>query len=87
MKIIFMDHYYDEDCCDFRNKEIIAEFNGESHQLSQHILYDCPEDAIWYRDLNSPDNYLPFIKMAYEAGKRGEELEIIYTNDGSKEDE
>lgn len=39
--------------------------------------YGEPEDNSLGRDLNFVYNIVPLMKMAYEAGKNGEELEII----------
>ena len=39
-------------------------------------LNECPEDAMIGRDLLDGDDILAAIKRGYEAGKRGEELEI-----------
>jgi hypothetical protein len=41
-------------------------------------LSDCPEDAHIGRDLISGHDLINLIELAYDAGKRGEELNIIY---------
>jgi hypothetical protein len=40
-------------------------------------LSECPEDAIIGRSLISCNEIADYMKEAFEAGKRGEELEII----------
>lgn len=42
---------------------------------------DCPEDAIIGRDLLDGNDVIKFIKMGYEAAKRGEDIETIITNE------
>lgn len=42
-------------------------------------LSDCPEDAHIGRDLIDGNNLIKVMKMAYEAGKKGEEMEIVYS--------
>lgn len=44
-----------------------------------HDLNECPEDAIIGRDLVDAYDLLEVLKLGYEAGKRGEELEIEET--------
>ena len=39
-------------------------------------LCECPEDAIIRRDLIGGDRLIEYIKMGYEAGKRGEEITV-----------
>ena len=41
-----------------------------------HPLCDCPEDAIIGRDLIDGFQIADFMKLAHEAGKRGEDFEI-----------
>jgi len=41
-----------------------------------HSLCDCPEDAIIGRDLVDGHDIVGYMEMAYEAGKKGEELGI-----------
>lgn len=40
-------------------------------------LYECPEDATLERDMTNADDIAAYIKMGYDAAKRGEDLEII----------
>lgn len=51
-------------------------------KLSERIsdLSECPEDAHIGRDLVDGNDIISYIKMAYEAGKNGEELEIVYSD-------
>lgn len=39
-------------------------------------LCECPEDAIIGRDLLDGDDVIRFIKLGYEAAKKGETLEV-----------
>lgn len=43
---------------------------------SEHVgpLCECPEDAIIGRDLISCNTIIEYMKLAYEAGKNGEEF-------------
>ena len=49
--------------------------DGKS-SLSVGPLSECPEDAIIGRDLVSCSDVYRYMKMALEAGKKGEELEL-----------
>lgn len=54
--------------------------NGEdSYRI--HSLSECPEDAIIGRDLVDGNDIISCMKIAYEAGKRGEDVDIIYSKD------
>ncbi len=63
------------------------ELQGISYQLETdsnekagaefHELTECPEDATFGRDLSSALDLDNLIKLAYTAGKLGEEFEII----------
>lgn len=50
--------------------------NNKTLGVSFHELTECPEDATFDRDLSSALVLDKVIKAAYEAGKRGETLEI-----------
>lgn len=50
--------------------------DGEQ-RLSVHALCECPEDAMIERDLVSCQQVATFMREAYEAGKRGEEFNVI----------
>ncbi|MDR9852941.1 hypothetical protein RJP21_04920 [Paenibacillus sp. VCA1] len=41
-----------------------------------------PEDAVFFRDLNGAYNISRAIKLAYEAGKRGEAFEYALIEEG-----
>lgn len=41
-----------------------------------HPLSECPEDAIVGRDLTSCGEIVELMRLAYEAGKNGEEFSI-----------
>jgi hypothetical protein len=46
-----------------------------------------PEDAVFYRDLNGAFRIADAIKLAYEAGKRGEPLEYEFIDENEDEEE
>jgi len=48
------------------------------------IMAGEPEDAVFFRDLNGAYSIAGAIKLAYEAGKRGEEMtyEFVDENEG-----
>lgn len=51
------------------------------------IMAGEPEDAVFYRDLNGAYSISAAIKLAYEAGKRGEEMTYEFVNENEEEDE
>lgn len=53
--------------------------NGEIWDRIQD-LSECPEDAHIGRDLVDGNDIIKYIEMAYNAGKNGEKLEIIYSD-------
>ena len=54
--------------------------NGSS-VASARPLYECPEDATLERDLSYVYEITDLMEQAYEAGKNGEKLEIIYVDE------
>lgn len=48
-------------------------------------LSECPEDAHIGRDLVDGNDIIRYMKLAYEAGKAGEPLDIIYTDVNEEE--
>lgn len=44
-----------------------------------------PEDAIFFRDLNGAYSIAAAIKLAYEAGKRGEEMTYEFINENEED--
>ncbi|MEH7464609.1 hypothetical protein V7166_21870 [Bacillus thuringiensis] len=60
------------------------EING-SCMFSIRSLSECPEDATLGRDLNFVYDIEDYIKMAYEAGKAGEPLEIEHIDEDEEE--
>ena len=78
MKIELVISEYDEYEC---SHEV---FVDEKSIAGVHNLYECPEDAIIGRDLLDGNHVIEFIKLGYNAAKRGEELEVIIT---TKKDE
>lgn len=55
----------------------VTDNEGTVFQASVYDMAECPEDARLERDLNWVLNIPYLIEQAYEAGKRGDELEII----------
>lgn len=49
---------------------------NEKKALSVYPLYECPEDAIIGRSLVSCRDVIEFMRLAYAAGKRGEEFVV-----------
>jgi hypothetical protein len=45
-----------------------------------------PEDAVFFRDLNGAYSISDAIKLAYEAGKRGEPLEYELIDESEEDD-
>jgi hypothetical protein len=65
------------ECDGYSNDSIeMTADNGDTYSNCANPLYECPEDAILERDLISCYSILKAVKIAYEAGKRGEELII-----------
>lgn len=62
-------------CSYDKTKTHIVSVDGKE-KYSIQSLSECPEDAIIGRDLIDGENIIEAIKLGYEAGKRGEELEI-----------
>jgi hypothetical protein len=48
------------------------------NRVSVDIVAGEPEDAVFYRDLSGAYSIADAIKLAYEAGKRGEPLEYEF---------
>jgi len=64
-----------------------AESNEKSLSIGQlGNFVGQEEDATFCRDINAPENYVKFIKLAYEAGKRGEDLTFEEINSEDEED-
>jgi hypothetical protein len=55
------------------------------NSVSVDISAGEPEDAVFFRDLNGAYQISRAIKLAYEAGKRGEALEYVFVNENDKE--
>lgn len=49
--------------------------DDEGNSISVDIFAGEPEDAVFFRDLNGAYKISRAIKLAYEAGKRGESFE------------
>ena len=60
---------------DAGNKKSVGIYAGE------------PEDAVFFRDLDGVFSIADAIKLAYEAGKRGEELEYVFIDESEGEAE
>jgi len=60
-----------------RAEKMVAQYGGEKLTVEQWGDFDgMQEQAIFIRMLRRPKDYLGIIKMAYEAGKNGDILEI-----------
>lgn len=62
---------------------LIETDSGKTFANHVRALYECPEDAIIGRDLVSCGDILEAIKLAYEAGKNGEEFYIVKNEEGA----
>lgn len=76
---------------------IRGEYNGKGsltvtveddagNRKSVDIRAGEPEDAVFFRDLNGAYAIADAIKLAYEAGKRGESLEYEFIDESEEED-
>jgi hypothetical protein len=54
-----------------KNKMII-----EDKSIYIYPLYECPEDATLERDMISGQEIFGYMKLAHEAGLKGEKLEL-----------
>ena len=83
MKIIT---WYDKgsDDTDWRDSFSLTATNDKQESRRFHIAAGEPEDMSIGRDLNDALDVPELMRMAYEAGKVGEEFEII-ENSGSEE--
>lgn len=73
MKIKFSE-WEDIDWCIHQEMDII---NGDAvEEVYVGPLWECPEDAVIGRDLISCKDILQYMKMAYKAGKAGEEFVV-----------
>lgn len=52
---------------------------NDKHVESIGTLSECPEDACIGRSLIDGDDIIKYMRLAYEAGKAGEPLDITYT--------
>ena len=53
--------------------------DGRSY-VHAHCLCECPEDAMLERDLGFVYDIVPLMRMAHEAGCRGEPLDVIVSS-------
>ena len=73
---------FDCDLDDFRTWELIVENNDTTiSELWVTEMTDCPEDATLNRDLGFVYEIKPLLRLAYQMGKRGEEIEFEYIED------
>ena len=73
---------FDEDLDDFRTWEMVVENEGYViNDLCVTEMTDCPEDATLNRDLGFVYEIRPLLKLAYQMGKRGEEIKFDYIED------
>jgi hypothetical protein len=59
--------------------------NAAGKRESVDISAGEPEDAVFFRDLNGAYSIADAIKLAYEAGKRGEDLTYEFVDENEKE--
>lgn len=58
---------------------------ADGKRKSACICAGEPEDAVFFRDLDGAYSIADLVKMAYEAGKRGEELEYVFIDENEEE--
>lgn len=59
---------------DFGDSHVVEIDGASSFRI--HPLCECPEDAVIGRDLIDGHDIAAAIRLGYEAGKRGETLDI-----------
>lgn len=74
MRVIETTERYGEDGTDSRITIIIECDNGEKESVS--FGHGEPEDMYLFRDLSDAYNLVNLVRMAFEAGKRGEKFEF-----------
>lgn len=67
----------DRDCREWAELLIDGECKLEAHDLS-----DCPEDATLSRDMSFFYEIGDLMQLAYDAGRRGEEIQFEYIERG-----
>lgn len=74
--IVTIKHWTSED-------QMRARFDIKSPKNSYSCMQDCecPEDALFGRNLEWYDSILSLVREAYKAGKNGEPLEISEINE------
>ena len=60
-------------------------FVDDKEIASVQNLCECPEDATIDRDLINGRQIIDFIKLGYEAGKKGEELTVDINEDAKRD--
>lgn len=74
MKVIETHEFYNSDHDDASNVSIeVIRDNGEQESVS--IGEGSPEDMYLFRDLSDVYNIYSLVRLAYEAGKAGEDFE------------
>jgi hypothetical protein len=73
MKIKVTEYWDDYECEVYREK---MEVDGKS-VFGVSNLSECPEDARIGRDLTDSGDVIKLMKMAYDAGKNGEDFEVL----------
>lgn len=74
---------FDEYCGKGSIEVKVTDDTGRS--VNVDIMAGEPEDAVFFRDLSGAYSIADAIKLAYEAGKRGEEMEYVFVNENDKE--
>jgi hypothetical protein len=84
MKVTEIHEFYNSDHEDASNVIVnITNDKGEEREVS--IGEGEPEDMYLFRDLSSAYSISDLIKMAYEAGKAGEEFEYEFIEEKDEE--
>lgn len=73
MKIILTTRF-DSDYCQSQQMYIDDKQVWKARDLAQ----DCPEDATLSRDMTNGNEIIELMKVAYEAGKQGDELSVEF---------
>ncbi|GMK47611.1 hypothetical protein PghCCS26_47410 [Paenibacillus glycanilyticus] len=56
-------------------------------KVSATICAGEPEDAVFFRDLDGAFSIADAVRLAYEAGKRGEEMTYVFVEECEGEDD
>ena len=82
MNIVFRKTRYTSDPCEPKESHAIV---VDGKVMMGQCDWICPEDVRFYRDLTSPLEAEDIIKLAYIAGKQGEE--VVFSHEEIETDE